>query len=69
MLYPDATSALAADRIRRYRAEAEAWRLIRLARAAKAARAARRDPSLSTRAAPNATPAAGRPRPAAHGRA
>lgn len=60
MLYPDATSALAADRIRRYRAEAEAWRLIRLARP---------DPSLSTRAAPNETPAASWPRRAAHARA
>ena len=51
MLYPDATSAVAAERIRRYRADADAWRLARLARAARAARA-RRTPRPSNRAAP-----------------
>jgi hypothetical protein len=52
MLYPDATSALAADRIRQYRAEADAWRLVRIVRAARAARTARPGPRPSTRAAP-----------------
>jgi hypothetical protein len=58
MIYPDATSALAADRIRQYRAEAAAWRLARQVRAARAARAARPRSRPSSRAAPaHATPA------------
>jgi hypothetical protein len=57
MLYPDATSAIAADRIRRYRAEADAWRLVRLARAARAARAARQSSRPTSRAAPGRTTA------------
>src|SRR6266540_3846297 len=35
MMYPEATRAVAADRIRQYRAEADAWRLARLVRAAR----------------------------------
>lgn len=62
MLYPDATSALAADRIRQYRAEAAAWRLARLARAARAARAARTRSRPSSRAAPAHATAAPRSR-------
>jgi hypothetical protein len=62
MLYPDATSAIAAERIRQYRADAEHWRVARLARAARAARAARRMPRASSRAAPaQATASARRP--------
>jgi hypothetical protein len=57
MLYPEATSAIAADRARTLRAEADAWRLIRLARAARAARA--RTPGARHRSRP-----APRPRPA-----
>jgi hypothetical protein len=55
MMYPEATSTLAADRISRYRAEADAWRLARIARAARAARAARQRPRPSSRAAPART--------------
>jgi hypothetical protein len=57
MLYPDATSAMAADRIRSFRAEADAWRLIRLARAARAARARRPDARHGSRVAPAPRPA------------
>lgn len=53
MLYPDATSALATDRIRQYRAEAAAWRLARLARAARP----------SSRASSRAAPPIAVPRP------
>lgn len=56
MFYPDAIKALADERIRQYRAEADAWRLARLARAARAAaRAARPGPRPSARAAPTKT--------------
>jgi hypothetical protein len=52
MMYPDVTSALAADRIHRYRAEADAWRVVHFARAARAARRAERRSRPSSRAAP-----------------
>jgi hypothetical protein len=58
MLYPDATSAIAAERIRQYRAEADAWRLVRIARAARAARALRQGSRPASRAAPDHTTAA-----------
>jgi hypothetical protein len=62
MLYPEATRAIAAERVRQYRAEADAWRLGRLARAARAARAARQRPRPSSRAVPaQATGVPGRP--------
>lgn len=57
MLYPEATSAIAADRIRSFRAEADAWRLIRFARAARAARARTADAPHGTRPAPRPRPA------------
>jgi hypothetical protein len=57
MLYPDATSAIAADRIRTFRTEADAWRLIRLARAARAARARTPGERHGSRAAPRPRPA------------
>jgi hypothetical protein len=52
MMYPEATRAVAADRIRQYRAEADAWRLARLVRAARAARTSRHPSRPSSRAAP-----------------
>jgi hypothetical protein len=52
MMYPEATRAVAADRIRQYRAEADAWRLARLVRAARAARTSRHPSRPSSRTAP-----------------